>query len=103
MVMLPKLPTLAVLWMVLGPAGENVNKTADGGSSDGGFGPSENGDVNKSANGCSSMDTFGPRGKYANKTANGGSSMDCFGPAQIDVNKTADGSSSDGGFLSSNS
>ena len=57
--MLPKLPTLAVLWMVLGPAGENVIKTEDGSSSDGGFGPRTM-NAHKTANTCSSMDLFGP-------------------------------------------
>ena len=85
--------TSAVLWMVLGPPGANVDKTADLGSFMDGFGPRQN---------------FSPKDPMLSKlrtlavlwmdldTADLSSFMDGFGPSEIDVIKTADlGSSMD--------
>ena len=71
--MLSKLPTLAVLWMVLGSTGENVNKlnivaryqNCQRQQFYGHFWAQREFDVYKTADGCSSMDTFGPSEKNA--------------------------------------
>ena len=59
MVIHSKLPTVAVLWTVLGLVRGYCNKTADLSSFMDSFGAGKNLDVNKTANGCSFMDTFG--------------------------------------------